>query len=83
MYAKIVTPKIITQEWLDQAFAPLVDYLNQEHSECIDRILGNMMFMGNVDEKLYYKNRLTRSYIIFDQSGKMQYCAEDALIEAW
>ncbi|RCW47980.1 hypothetical protein [Paenibacillus prosopidis] len=83
MYAKVVTPAIITQEWLDQAFSPLMNYLNQEHSERKDRILSNMMFIGNADEKFYYKNRLTRSYIVFDQSGKKQYCAEDALIEAW
>ena len=57
MYAKVVTPEIITKSGSSQAFTPLVNYLNQEHSESKDRILGNMMFMGNVDEKLYYKNR--------------------------
>ena len=83
MYEKVETPRDITQEWLDRAFAPLENYLNQEHSKRKKHILSNMIFMGNVEEKFHYKNRYTRSYIVFNQIGELIFCAKDALSENW
>jgi hypothetical protein len=79
LYAKVDTSESITGEWLDQAFAPLVHYLNHKHPEQKDRILANMMFMCNVNGEFQYKNRWGRSYIIFDQSGGLIHCSKDAL----
>jgi membrane-associated PAP2 superfamily phosphatase len=79
LYAKVNTPEIVSREWLDQAFAPLVHYLNQKHSEQKERILANMMFMCNEGGEFHYKNQWSRSYIIFDQSGELMNCSEDAI----
>ncbi|WEK53750.1 MAG: hypothetical protein P0Y55_14370 [Candidatus Cohnella colombiensis] len=80
MYPKVNSPKKdVSKEWLDQAFAPLQDYLNRRHQEDVNRIMVFMMFMGNNDDKFYYKNSITRSYIVFDQSGQLVSLADDAL----
>jgi hypothetical protein len=79
MYKKIVTPRKVTQEWLDQAFAPLRHHLEKndpDHAECI---IGYHMFIGNEDERFHYKHSITRSYIVFDQAGELVSCPEDAL----
>lgn len=79
MYSIVDTPDVITQEWLDLAFEPLTHYLSREYSEEKERILLMMMFMCNVEGRFEYKNRWTRSYIIFNQLGELISCAKNAL----
>jgi hypothetical protein len=79
MYLKVDYQEIINQEWLDQAFAPLNNYLSQFHRLQHDRIISNIMFMCNEGGEFQYKNRITRSYIIFNQLGELVYCADDSL----
>lgn len=80
MYAKVATPAIITQEWLDKAFLPLRKYLDARYPEDdAEHTIGYLMFMGNENEQFHYKNRITRSYIVFNQAGEVVYCTEDAL----
>jgi hypothetical protein len=66
MYLKVDYQEIINKEWLDQAL---------QH----DRIISNIMFMCNEGGEFQYKNRIARSYIIFNQLGELLYCADDAL----
>ncbi|KIL37629.1 hypothetical protein SD71_03250 [Cohnella kolymensis] len=79
MYKKVVTPKKITQQWLDRAFAPLRNYLNSHHPEHAERIIGLIMFMANQDDRFFYKHRVTKGYIVFDQAGQLVSCDESAL----
>lgn len=79
MYRQVTTPGIITQEWLDEAFAPLRNYLEREFPDRSELILGFMVFMCNENNKFYYKNSWFRTYIVFDQEGNMIDCAETAL----
>jgi hypothetical protein len=72
MYAKVNSPKRkVTEKWLDQAFAPLKDYLEREYPDEKDQIMGYLMFMGNDDEKFHYKHSITKGYIVFDQAGQV------------
>jgi hypothetical protein len=80
MYAKVNSPKRrVTEKWLDQAFAPLKDYLKREYPDEKDQIMGYLMFMGNEDEKFHYKNSITRGYIVFDQAGQVISSCDSAL----
>lgn len=80
MYPKVDFPKKEpTKEWLDQAFAPLQDYLHKNYAKEADRIMGFLMFMGNEGERFYYKNSITRAPIVFDQSGNLVSLIESAL----
>lgn len=79
MYKQVKLRKRMTEKMLDQAFAPLIDFLDKEHPDKKREILGRMMFMDNVNDRFYYKNSLTRSYIEFDQSGKLVSCYDGAL----
>jgi hypothetical protein len=70
MYEMVKAPKKrIKEKWLDQAFAPLHDYLEREHPETKHQIMGYLMFMYNEDGKFCYKNSMTRTCIIFNQKG--------------
>jgi hypothetical protein len=72
MYMKVMSPgKKLTKQWLDQAFAPLNDYLGKAYPETKVQMAGYLMFMGNENEKFYYKNSMTRASIVFDQSGAL------------
>jgi len=80
MYPIVNSPKgNVSNEWLDQAFAPLQDYLDKYRPDEVNQIMVFTMFMGNDDGKFYYKNSITRSYIVFDQSGHLISLADDAL----
>ncbi len=80
MYAKVKLPgKRVTGKWLDQAFAPLKDYLEREYPDEKDQIMGYLMFMGNDDEKFHYKNSITRASIVFDQAGAVVLISDLAL----
>jgi hypothetical protein len=80
MYAKVNSPgKKVTEKWLDQAFAPLKDYLEREYPEEKNQIMGYLMFMGNKDEKFHYKNSITKGYIVFDQAGAVVSTCDSAL----
>lgn len=72
MYAMVKSPgRKLTQDWLDQAFAPLKDYLEQEYPREKDQIISYLMFMGNDEGKFYYKNTITRALIVLDQAGEV------------
>jgi hypothetical protein len=79
MYDKVDLPKKVTQNWLDQAFAPLRHYLNKHRPHEVERIASYLMFMGNEDGKFYYKNSITRDSITFDQNGELLVCGSSAL----
>lgn len=79
MYSKVDTPKKVTEKWLKAAFAPLSDYLEREFPEEAGKILPYMMFYCNEEQRFYYKNRMTRDRIIFDQAGQLVLCGEEAL----
>jgi hypothetical protein len=80
MYAKVMSPgKRVTEKWLDQAFAPLNDYLQREYPNEKDQIISYLMFMGNDDGKIYYKNKMTRASIVFDQAGAVVSIGDSAL----
>lgn len=72
MYPQVKTSiKGKRESWQDKAFAPLHDYLEREHPEVKKQIMSYMMFMCNEEGKFYYKNSMTRTYIIFDQRGNV------------
>ncbi|MCD9020240.1 hypothetical protein [Cohnella silvisoli] len=80
MYEKVMSPgKNLTKRWLENAFAPLNDYLEREHPNEKNQILGYLMFMGNDEGKFYYKNKITRSYIVFNQAGALVSNSDSAL----
>lgn len=71
------------RQWLDKAFAPLINYLTEEMPVVKDEIISTVMYMGTNggygNDKFYYKNSLTRSYIVFDQLGRIVNKEADAL----
>lgn len=71
------------KQWLDKAYAPLISFLAKEMPTVKDEIISTVMYMGSCgplgNDKFYYKNCLTRSYIILDQLGRVVEQAEDAL----
>jgi hypothetical protein len=66
MFDKVTVPDVITQEWLDQAFAPIRSYLSEKYPDKSEKIVDCLMFISNDDGKFYYKNRWSRTYIILD-----------------
>jgi len=80
MYPKVDSPKgEPTKDWLDQAFAPLRDYLEKHHPNEAEQMMTFMMFMGNEEGLFHYKNSITRAYIVFDQSGNLDSLMDSAL----
>jgi hypothetical protein len=78
MYDKVEYPKKATQQWRDQAFAPIRDYLREHYADS-EEMLRYLMFMGNSEGEFHYKNRMSRDRIIVDQQGKLVYCGTEAL----
>lgn len=80
MYPQVDYPKgDPSEEWLKQAFAPLRAYLDRHHPDEADNIIVYLMFMGNENERFYYKNSVSRAPIIFDQAGELVSLADGAL----
>jgi|GEM_PF-6153252 len=79
MYAKVNYPKKVTMKWLDQAFAPLKDYLRSQYPGEEKQILSYMCFVENANGRFLYQHRITRDRIVFDQSGGLLHCGESAL----
>jgi hypothetical protein len=80
MYAKVKAPKgRITQEWRDKAFAPLSRYLESHYPDSSEKIIVGLVFLGNTEEKFYYRHSVNKASIIFDQSGELVSLDEDAL----
>lgn len=71
------------RQWLDKAYAPLLNFLTQEMPVLKEEIISAVMYMGSSgrsgNDKFYYKNTITRSYIVFDQTGRVVEQAKDAL----
>lgn len=79
VYPQINFPKKVTERWLNRAFAPLSDYLNQEHPEDARNIMAYMTFRYNKDQRFYYRNCITNDSIVLDQSGELVSCGREAL----
>ncbi|MBA2942896.1 hypothetical protein HZF08_31985 [Paenibacillus sp. CGMCC 1.16610] len=79
MYPQVNSPKKVTERWLNQAFAPLSDYLNREHPEEARKIMAYMTFMCNEDQRFYYKNCISNDSIVLNQLGELVFCGREAL----
>lgn len=78
-YPKVRPPRKITKKWLDQVFAPLMDYLERTYPDEKNEMLQYMSFMTNEEGRFYYRNDRTKGYIIFDQAGNLISCDPEAL----
>lgn len=60
--------------WIDKVFAPLLDFLAANYPNEKDQIIPRLMFMGHGgegDTNFYYKNSLSREYIVISASGSV------------
>ncbi|THF84658.1 hypothetical protein [Cohnella fermenti] len=72
-------PSRVTQQWLEEAFAPVAEYLERRRPDDAALILEQLMFTDNEEGVYLYTNRLSRSHIAFDGQGELLYCQEEAL----
>lgn len=79
MYPKVGSPKKVTMRWLDKAFAPLKNYLRENHPDNEKAIMSWMSYQGDFDDLYIYENRLTQGMIEFDRAGQVTHCCSNAL----
>ncbi|RIX60193.1 hypothetical protein D3P08_01020 [Paenibacillus nanensis] len=58
---------------------PLRRFLEREYPKEAERLLGYLLYAGMEEGCFCYRNRITRSLLILNISGEVQYCASDAL----
>jgi hypothetical protein len=67
------------QDENEQVFRPLLGYLGVNHAKEKEDILSFMMYMGEFNGGIHFKNQVTRRYIVFDRNGNLLNKEEDAL----
>ena len=79
MFEQWIVRERLNEKRLNLAFAPLNAYLEKEYPEQKSEIISCMMFMGDHNNQSYYKNKITRSYIVLNPNGDVVSCEENAL----
>jgi len=64
----------------EQLYKPIYTYLHGQYSKgIVERIMRNIMFIGEEHGQYCYKNKVTRGNIVLSSEGTVIHCAATAL----
>ena len=69
----------MAQSHYEDELSPIRLFLEREHAEDAQTILGYLIFAGLENGLFHYRNKITRSLIVVDEEGKLVSCGKDAL----